>query len=72
MDPKTKALLAEWQATLSPQERELHALAKVLLKKSFNAEDATDNGSYFPEKSHAFVAWSKKRAAGAAPLAQAK
>jgi hypothetical protein len=59
MDSKTSTLLAQWQASLTPQERELHDLAKRLLKKSFQSNDPTDNGSYFPEKSHAFVAWLK-------------
>jgi hypothetical protein len=66
MDPKTHSQLAAWRASLTPKERELHDLAAVMLKKTFVLPDpkqqATDNGSYFPEKSHAFRAWLKKSA----------
>lgn len=62
MDPKTAPLLAEWRSTLSEREKELHALAAVMLKKTFvqpGPEPDKDNGSYFPEKSKAFQAWCK-------------
>lgn len=66
MDPKTQIQLAAWRASLTPKERQLHELAAVMLKKTFvlpNApQQAADNGSYFPEKSHAFRAWLKKSA----------
>lgn len=66
MDPKTQAQLATWLSSLTPKERQLHELAAVMLKKTFVLPDpkqqAADNGSYFPEKSHAFRAWLKKSA----------
>jgi hypothetical protein len=66
MDPKTTSQLATWRDTLTPKERELHDLAAVMLKKTFVLpnvqQQAKDNGSYFPEKSHAFRAWLKKSA----------
>lgn len=58
-------MLKEWQTSLTPKEKELHALAKKMLKKSISGiEDGDndgDNGSYFPEKSHAFRAWLAKK-----------
>lgn len=68
MDPKTQALVAEWQATLTPRERELHALAAVKLKKTLVPKDMPgdldiDNGSYYADKCHAFKAWLKKKEA---------
>ena len=55
-------LLEKWRSTLTPRERELHDLAAILLKKSLvtNADDK-DNGSYFPEKCHAFKKWLKEQ-----------
>jgi len=49
----------EWQATLTPREKELHALASIKLKAVHS--DATDSGSYFPEKCRAFRAWLKEQ-----------
>jgi len=65
MDPKTAELLKEWQASLTPKERRLHIdLAPTGLKKCLNlGPDDRDNGSYYPEKSHAFKAWLKARSA---------
>ncbi len=51
-------LQKEWYATLTPKEKELHALAAVKLKAEFSKEKG-DSGSYFPKKSHAFLAWLK-------------
>ena len=64
MDAKTAKLVEEWKQTLSPQERELHALAAVMLKKTIVPKDMADdkdNGSYYVEKCHAFKAWVKQR-----------
>lgn len=66
MDPKTKKLVQEWRATLTPQERELHDLAAVELKKKFVAADVStptdhDSGSYFPDRCHAFKRWLAKQ-----------
>jgi len=60
MDLTTRTALLTWKETLSPREKELHELAAVLLKKTLvvSSEDK-DNGSYFPEKSHAFTQWWK-------------
>ena len=60
----TKKLLEEWHASLTPRERALHELAAVKLKKVLVPSDAGaegdgDNGSYYPEKCHAFKAWRK-------------
>jgi hypothetical protein len=60
MDPITKSLLAQWQATLTEKEKKLYELAKVKLKKTLHADDETDNGSFFPEYCHGFQAWKKK------------
>jgi hypothetical protein len=54
--------LEEWRASMSEKERQLHELASVMLKKTFSNTDTkndNDNGSYFPEKSHAFRSWLK-------------
>ncbi len=66
MDAKTAKLVEEWKETLSPQERELHALASVMLKKTIVPKDMVedldkDNGSYYVEKCHAFKAWIKAK-----------
>ncbi len=65
MDAKTAKLVEEWKQTLSPQERELHELASVMLKKTIVPKDMVhldkDNGSYYVEKCHAFKAWVKQR-----------
>ena len=60
------SLLKEWRSTLTERERTLHDLAAVKLKKTLNAtaEDG-DQGSYFPEYSHAFRAWLKTKEAAA-------
>ena len=52
-------LVNEWMATLSPREKELHAFAAIQLKAEKGEKG--DSGSYFPEKSRAFLAWLKKR-----------
>jgi hypothetical protein len=63
MDPKTQTAVAYWQTKVqTPQERELHALAAVELKKKFIAADGStpqdgDSGSYFPDRCHAFKRW---------------
>jgi len=55
-------LLKEWQSTLTPRERALHDLAAVALKKNLVTDlNDKDNGSYFPEKSHAFRTWMKTK-----------
>ncbi len=60
MDPKTEALVREWRASLTEKERRLHDLAAVKLKKTLHAdEEDGDQGSYFPERSHAFRTWLK-------------
>jgi len=54
--------MEEWKATLSEKERKLHELAAVMLKKTLIPTDSKvdkDNGSYFPDKCHAFRAWLK-------------
>jgi len=59
------AKLAEWRATLSEKEKRLHELAAVKLKKTLVPKDLPsgkedlDNGSYYPDKCHAFQAWLK-------------
>lgn len=60
LDQKTNELLRQWRLSLTDRERALHDFAAVQLKKSLNpnAEDG-DNGSYFPEKCHAFKQWLK-------------
>lgn len=62
MDSKTQKLIDQWRATLTEQERELHDLAAVELKKKFVAADGStpgdnDSGSYFPDRCHAFKKW---------------
>lgn len=62
MDTKTKALVEKWRATLTPRERALHDLATVELKKKLvptDVKEDNDNGSYYPEKCHAFKKWLK-------------
>jgi len=62
MSEQIAKLLKEWQSTLTPREKALHELAAVLLKKTLITDsNDKDNGSYFPEKSHAFRAWMKAR-----------
>ena len=67
MDSKTAKLVAEWQSSLSEKERELHELATKMLKKNLVPQDpiaskeSLDNGSYYPDKCHAFRAWKKKQ-----------
>jgi hypothetical protein len=57
---KTKELVAKWRATLTDKERQLHDLAAVKLKKELHSDaNDGDNGSYFPEKCHAFRKWFK-------------
>jgi hypothetical protein len=55
---ETAALVNQWYSTLTPKEKALHILASTALKKNLvtGADDA-DNGSYFPDKCHAFKAW---------------
>jgi hypothetical protein len=60
---KTQALLSAWRATLSEKEKALHDLAAVKLKKSLDFSGDGDNGSYFPEKCHAFRKWLKSQKA---------
>ena len=57
-----EALVKEWRKTLTERERALHHLAAIKLKKNLNAtaEDG-DQGSYFPEYSHAFRKWLKTK-----------
>ena len=61
---ETAALVNEWYSTLTPKEKALHVLASTALKKNLvtTADDA-DNGSYFPDKCHAFKAWLRTRPA---------
>ena len=62
MSEELATLLKEWQATLTPKEKALHELAAVALKKNLRTDaNDQDNGSYFPEKSHAFRAWMKAK-----------
>ena len=51
--------LIAWRATLTDKERKLHELAAVKLKKELNIPGDNDNGSYFPDKCHAFMKWKK-------------
>ena len=55
----TQELLVKWQSQMSEKEKQLHELAAVMLKKTLKADLEKDNGSYYPEKSHAFKAWLK-------------
>ncbi len=68
MDSKTLALVEEWKATLSEQEKQLHELAAVMLKKSLvplgadgKATEDIDNGSYYADKCHSFRAFAKSK-----------
>jgi len=55
--------IAAWRASLTDKERRLHDLAAVKLKKVLDAGPADgDQGSYFPEETHAFKAWRKATA----------
>jgi hypothetical protein len=58
----TESLLKEWRETLTEKEQALHNMAQIKLKKvlEVGGED-NDQGSYFPEKSHAFRAWLAKK-----------
>jgi hypothetical protein len=63
LDQKTNDLLRQWRLSLTDRERALHDFAAVQLKKSLNPNPADgDNGSYFPEKCHAFKQWLKGQA----------
>lgn len=53
------SLVREWKESLTPREKELHAFAEVQLKAEKGEKG--DSGSYFPEKSRAFLVWLKKR-----------
>ena len=56
--------LARWKASLTERERKLHELAAVALKKTLvTGEKDKDNGSYFPDKCHAYVKWLAKQPA---------
>jgi hypothetical protein len=64
LNQTTASAVEEWQASLTPKERQLHELAAVKLKKVLVPSDMpagqdADNGSYYPEKCHAFKAWKK-------------
>ena len=61
MDPKMRKLVEEWKATLTPEERTLHEMAAVMLKKSIQVDMEKDNGSYYEEKCHGFKAWLKSQ-----------
>ena len=57
---KVQELVAKWRDTLTDKERKLHDLAAVKLKKELHSDiNDGDNGSYFPEKCHAFRKWVK-------------
>ena len=59
---KTQELLRRWRESLTEKERALHELASVKLKKELNPNPGDgDNGSYFPEKCHAFKQWLKSQ-----------
>lgn len=71
LDAKTTELLQQWRLSLTDRERALHDFAAVQLKKSLNPNQADgDNGSYFPEKCHAFKQWLKSQ--GNQPQGQQK
>ena len=53
--------MKQWHAQLTEKEKALHALAAVKLKKELKVPNDQDNGSYFPERSHAFQAWLKNK-----------
>jgi len=58
----TEQLLQEWRSSLTDKQKRLHDLAAVKLKKVIHAGPAdTDQGSYFPEETHAFKKWLKSR-----------
>ena len=59
MSDSIQERLVTWKSQMSEKEKELHELAAVMLKKSLKADLEKDNGSYYPEKSHAFKAWLK-------------
>lgn len=67
MDSKTAKLVAQWQSSVSEKEKELHKLAAIMLKKNIipqdpiASKDSLDNGSYYPDKCHAFRAWKKQQ-----------
>ena len=62
MDKTQKQLISEWRASLTDKERRLHDLAAVKLKKVLDTGPADlDNGSYFPEESHAYKKWFQRR-----------
>jgi hypothetical protein len=57
-----EGLLKEWRSTLTEKEEALHHMAQIKLKKVLKVDGADDDqGSYFPEKSHAFRAWLKSK-----------
>ncbi len=52
----------DWRKTLTEKECELHDLAAVMLKKTLVTPEArNDNGSYYPDRCHAFKKWQKKQ-----------
>jgi hypothetical protein len=54
----------EWRKSLTEKQRELHDLAAIMLKKELKPKQSnedTDNGSYFPDKCHAFRSWLKAK-----------
>lgn len=53
--------IEQWRLSLSDKERQLHELAEVMLKKELNISNDKDNGSYFPDKCHAFRSWLKAK-----------
>ena len=55
----TQKNLEAWKSQLSDKEKELHELAAIMLKKTLKADLEKDNGSYYPEKSHAYMKWLK-------------
>jgi hypothetical protein len=61
MNSDTLKSLEVWRSQMTDKEKQLHTLAAVMLKKSLKADLEKDNGSYYPEKSHAFKAWLKKQ-----------
>jgi hypothetical protein len=63
MNTDIQKQLNQWSQQLSDKEKKLHEMAAVMLKKSLKADMEKDNGSYYPEKSHAFKAWQKKQSA---------
>jgi len=57
--------MEEWRKSLTDKERELHDLAAIMLKKELKPKQSSnqdaDNGSYFPDKCHAFRSWLKAK-----------